>query len=148
MRGSQVQFRGPIARGAWIGDEKVRQWFEIVMDAAVDPHQQRAYICKSCWQMFTADEELWTLQYHVEAHEHWGDHPYDSRRPSRILTGEELVALHKLLFEQFDAVLPEAGTWKFQCKACKKRFPHRSDHRELLGHFRSCEAGGVKGPVQ
>lgn len=143
-----MQFRGPSARDAWIGNEKIRQWFEVAIDTAVEPHQQRAYVCKSCWQTFNADEELWTLQCHVEAHERWGNVPYDSRRPSAIMTGEQLVNLHQLLFERFDAVTPEAGAWKFQCKACMKRFPHRSDHRELLGHYRSCEASGVKGPIQ
>lgn len=143
-----MQFKGQSAKDAWVGDESIRRWFEIVIDAAFLPHQHRAYICKSCWQTFSTEEELWTLQCHVEAHERWGDVPYDSRRPSPILTGEQLVNLHQLLFERFDAVSPEAGAWKFQCKACKKKFPHRSDHRELLGHFRSCEAIEKKGSIQ
>ncbi len=143
-----MEFRRPSAKDAWVGDQKIRRWFEVVIDAAPDPHEHRAYICKNCWQIFGADDDLWALEYHVEAHERWCDTPYDSPRPSPILTGEQLVNLHKLLFEGFDAVTPEAGTWKFECKACKKRFPHRSDHRELLGHYRSCEAFGAKGPIQ
>lgn len=143
-----MEFKHPSAKNAWVGDGKIRQWFEVVIDAASEPHEHRAYICKNCWQLFRSDEDLWTLQCHMDAHERWGDLPYDARRPSPILTGEQLVNLHKLLFERFEAVIPEAGTWKFECKACKRRFPHRSDHRELLGHYRSCEAFKKEGPVQ
>lgn len=144
-----MQLRGPSARDAWIDNEKIRQWFEIVMDAAVEPHQQRAYVCKSCWHTFDADAELWSLQCHVEDHERWGAVPYGSKRTSPIImTGEQMANLHRLLFERFDAVTPEAGTWKFQCKVCKRRFPHRSDLGELLGHFRSCEATETNGLIQ
>jgi hypothetical protein len=144
-----MQFREPTARDAWIGNEMIRRWFEIVIDAAVEPRQHRAYVCKGCWHTFDADEELCTLQCHVEEHERWGAVPYGSNRMAPIIMpGEQMVNLHQLLFERFDAVTPEAGTWKFQCKACKKRFPHRSDLGELLGHFRSCEALEVQGPIQ
>jgi hypothetical protein len=143
-----MEFKRPSAKNAWVGDAKIRHWFEIVMDASSEPHEHRGYICKNCWQSFHADGDLWTLQCHIEAHERWNDKPYDSRRPSPILTGEQLVDLHKLLLERFDAIIPEAGTWKFECKACKRRFPHRSDHRELLGHYRSCEAFRKEGLVQ
>ena len=147
VRGNEMRI-GQSARDAWVSNEIIRQWFEIVIGAAFDPHQHRAYICKSCWQIFNADEELWTLQDHIEAHGRWGGLPYDSPRPPRSLTGEQLVSFHQMLIERFDTVIPEAGTWKFECKACKKRFPHRTDYRALVGHFSSCEALEMKGPIQ
>ena len=64
-----MEFRGPSAKDAWVGDQKIRHWFEIVIDTARDPHEHRAYICKNCWQMFDADDDLWALGCHVEAHE-------------------------------------------------------------------------------
>ena len=130
----------PSGQNAWIGDEEIRRWFEVVMDTASEPHEHRAYICKSCWQVFGSGERLWDIKVHVHAHERLGELPYASSRPPRILTGSQIISLHKLLLDRFEIVNPEVGTWKFECKACKRRFPHRSDHLELLGHHRFCEA--------
>jgi hypothetical protein len=143
-----ITYGDPKARDAWVNDERIRRWFEIVVDAAVEPHQHRACICKGCWLTFSADEKLWTLKNHMEDHERGNDQPYSSSRPDRNLTGEQVVSLHRLLFERFDAVIPEAGTWKFECKACKRRFPHRTVLPVLLLHERSCEAAAVSGLVQ
>lgn len=143
-----MRFVTPRGTNAWMNDEKIRRWFEIVIDASSEPHQQRAYICKSCWQMFGCGERLWDIKVHIDAHERLGELPYTSSRPPQILTGEQVVRLYKLLFEYFDAVNPEVGTWKFECKACKKRFPHRSDHLELLGHYRTCETVIRNMPIQ
>jgi len=143
-----MQFSGPIAKDAWKSDESLRYWFEIAIDFAFNPEQHRAYICKNCWQIFSADEDLWTVQNHLLTHEKHGDKPYDEFRPSRVLTGEQLMHLYMKLLEGFETVLPGAGTWKFRCRTCQKRFPHRTDHLELLGHFRTCDGGRQNGLIQ
>jgi len=81
-----ITYGDPKARDAWVNDERIRRWFEIVVDAAVEPHQHRACICKGCWLTFSADEKLWTLKNHMEDHERGNDQPYSSSRPDRNLT--------------------------------------------------------------
>jgi len=144
-----MEIRGPGALDAWVGNEKIRRWFEIVVDTAVEPHQQRAYICKGCWHTFDASIEVWRLEIHAEGHGDSGVSPYGSKRAiPLVMSGEQLVNMHQLLFERFNVVTPEVGAWKFQCKNCRERLPHRSSVAELLGHFQDCKGTEPKGPIQ
>ena len=143
-----MEYPFPTARDAWVNDKAIRRWFEIVIDAESAPHQHRAYICKCCWRKFYANQRLLDIEYHIETHERRGDLPYSSQCPSQILTGEQVMEINKQLLERFDTIIPEAGTWKFQCKACLRRFLHRSDYRELLEHYDSCRASKATGPIQ
>jgi hypothetical protein len=54
------------------------------------------------------------------------------------MTGEQVFNFHSMLMERFDVVTPEAGTWKFECKHCKKRLPHRTAFAGLMGHSLGC----------
>jgi hypothetical protein len=54
------------------------------------------------------------------------------------ITGEQVVDLHRTLVDRFEIVTPEVGTWKFECRRCRRRFPHRTPHKELIAHAAVC----------
>lgn len=127
----------PSAYNLWKSNETVRQWFEVTFDTSVTPPKHSGYVCKCCWEQFSADGNAMDLLSHAEAHGMEGEFPYMLDRPSPI-TGEEIVKLYKLISENFEPVMPVAGTWKFQCLRCEKLLPHRTAHKKLMHHAQIC----------
>lgn len=131
----------PSGHNAWKDSERIRTWFEVVFDMTETPPRHTAYVCKCCWEQMPASEDLIGLMAHAEWHESHGESPYSSRRASPI-TGEQIYDLYGQINLLFEAMMPEAGTWKFQCRKCKKRLPHRSTHKDLMLHARVCIGTG------
>lgn len=134
----------PSGYDAWKHNATLRQWFEVVLDTAASPPEHSAYMCKCCWEQFPASTELMKLIAHAGRHESQMESPYSSSRPSPI-TGEQVFDLYHGISDKFEAVTPEVGTWKFQCRSCKKLLPHRTTHRELMGHARMCGVADSRG---
>jgi hypothetical protein len=134
----------PSAYNAWKDNETLRQWFEVIFDTSVNPPEHSGYVCKGCWEQFEARTNAMRLIAHSGWHESQGDLPYSTPRPSAI-TGEQVFNLYSGIREYFDAVMPEAGTWKFECRSCKKLLPHRTAHRDLMEHARTCIVGDSPG---
>jgi hypothetical protein len=134
-------------KDAWKHDAQIREWFEVVFDTAVDPHIHTAYICKSCGQPFQARTSPFELLRHAKGHSGRRETP-DSGVRMTALSGEKIVELHQLLMQEFEIVAPEAETWKFQCRRCNKRLPHRTNYRDLLGHSLVCPAAVSSASVQ
>jgi len=128
----------PSGLDAWKDNETLRLWFEIVFDTTFSPPKHSGYLCKCCWEQFAAAENLMKLLAHAGSHESRGDVRYSSKRPLPI-TGEQVLDLYRSTLEHFEAVTPEVGTWKFQCRTCKELLPHRTTHKDLLDHSRVCE---------
>jgi hypothetical protein len=137
----------PSGKDAWKHDSKIRECFEVVFNTAVDPHCHTAYVCKSCWRQFEARTSPIELAGHALLHSSRSEPPYSSSRLT-TLSGEKIVEIHRLLIKGFEVVTPEAGTWKFECRRCNKRFPHRTDYLDLLGHSLVCRAAVSSGSVQ
>ncbi len=137
----------PSGEDAWKYDVEIREWFEVVFNTAVDPHVHTAYICKSCWRQFEASTSPITLRGHILLHSGQREAPYSSGRLT-ALSGEKIVELHRLLTLEFEIVTPEAGTWKFQCRRCNRRLPHRTDYLDLLSHSLACPVAVSSGSVQ
>jgi hypothetical protein len=127
----------PSGRNAWKQSEEIRRWYEVTFDTVPDESTHSGYVCKCCWEQFEAHTSPISLLGHATLHERRGERPYSRRRPASI-TGEQIVELHKSLVEAFQVVMPDAGTWKFECRRCKRKLPHRSTHRELLQHAAIC----------
>jgi hypothetical protein len=134
----------PSGYDAWKYNETLRQCFEVVSDTAASPPEHSAYVCKCCWEQFPASTELMKLIAHAGGHESQGELPYSSARPSPI-TGEQVFDLYHGISEHFEAVTPEVGTWKFQCRRCKKLLPHRTAHKDLMWHARTCPLADSRG---
>ena len=130
----------PSGKDAWKSSQPIREWFEVVFDTNVNPSEHTAYVCKSCWEQFDARTSPINLEGHALGHSSRAEKQY-SRARVTSLSGEAIVEFHGQLLDHFDIVTPEAGTWKFECKACKKRIPHRMTLRELLEHGVNCLAG-------
>jgi DNA-directed RNA polymerase subunit RPC12/RpoP len=124
-------------KDAWKRISSLREWFEVVLNVATEPHDHVGYVCKHCWQQFNADTSPLSLEGHAILHEQRGEQAYSTNR-LESLTGEKIIELHKLISTHFQPVVPEAGTWKFECLHCGKRLPHRSDYRELIQHGTIC----------
>lgn len=127
----------PNAREAWKRSEEIRNCFEVTFDMSVEPPKHMGFVCKCCWEQFDAAESLIRMSGHALGHSDRRDVPYSGVRPTPI-TGEQVCSLHSQLMERFDIVTPEVGTWKFECKACKKRLPHRTPVGGLMGHNAGC----------
>lgn len=127
----------PSGYNAWKHDETIRQWFEVVFDTFTNPMKHTGYVCKCCWEQFEANTNTITLLAHAGWHQSRGESLYPTDRPSAI-TGEEVWDLFHALSEHFQRVMPQAGTWKFQCRKCLKLLPHRTPHHELMSHARIC----------
>ena len=127
----------PSAHEAWKYNEEIRQYFEASFDMNVEPPKHVGFVCKCCWETFDAGESPIGLAGHALGHSQRSDIPYSRKRPSPI-TGEQVCDFHSQLMERFNMVLPEAGTWKFECKICMKRLPHRSSFIALLAHSEVC----------
>jgi hypothetical protein len=134
----------PSAYNAWKENETLRQWFEVIFDTFVNPPEHSGYVCKGCWEQFEARTNAMRLIAHSGWHESQGELPYSTARPFAI-TGEQVFDLYSGIREYFDAVTPAAGTWKFQCRSCKKLLPHRTTHRDLMEHARTCIVGDSPG---
>jgi hypothetical protein len=122
----------------------IRQWFEVVFDTTASPPEHSGYVCKCCWEQFPAATGLMNLIAHAESHESQRESPYASPRPSP-LTGEQVLDLYHGISEHYEAVTPEVGTWKFQCRKCKKLLPHRTARRDLTRHAQTCAAADSPG---
>lgn len=128
----------PSGTDAWRGSPTIRDWFEVVFDVTTTPHSNTAYICKCCWQQFRAGgTDPFRLEGHALLHTERGERPYATDRLS-FLSGEHILESHRLVNEHFAVVTPEVGTWKFECRCCRRRFPHRSDCRDLIHHGLEC----------
>ena len=134
----------PSGYNAWKENGTLRQWFEVVFETTASPPEHSAYVCKCCWEQFPARTELMKLLAHAGDHESQGDSPYLSKRPSAI-TGEIIFDLYSSISEHFEAVTPEVGTWKLQCRKCKKLLPHRTAHKDLMLHARTCAVADSHG---
>lgn len=128
-----------IARGydAWKHNETLRQWFEVVLDTTATPPEHTAYVCKSCWEQFPANTDVLGLLGHATRHDTEVEPPYSSSRPTPV-SGEQVFEMYRAISERFEAVTPEVGAWKFECKVCKVLLPHRSTHRDLMEHAKFC----------
>jgi hypothetical protein len=51
-----------------------------------------------------------------------------------IVTGKDAWKGNATIREWFEVVVPDVGTWKFQCRRCSTLLPHQSDYRDLLDH--------------
>lgn len=122
---------------AWKRSEEIRTYFEATFDMSVEPPKHTGFVCKCCWEQFDYQESLIRLGGHALGHSEKHDIPYSRARPTPI-TGEQVYALHSQLLERFNVVTPEVGTWKFECKICKKRLPHRTSVGGLMGHSLGC----------
>lgn len=128
----------PSSLNAWKYDQKLVDSFEIGFDVSVEPYRHTAYICKVCFRQFSANVGL--LSLHGHALLHLNERVAATTTPAErgLVSGERIVELYTTLVQYFDSVTPEAGTWKFECRHCKKRLPHRSDFDDLLRHARAC----------
>ncbi len=122
---------------AWKHSEEIRKCFEATFDMSVEPPKHTGFVCKCCWGQFDVAESPIRLGGHALGHSEKRDVPYSRARPS-AMTGEQVYALHSQLMERFNVVFPEVGTWKFECKCCKKRLPHRTSVGGLMGHSIGC----------
>ena len=129
----------PSAHEAWKNSDEIREYFEATFDMSIEPSQHVGFVCKCCWELFDSGESKIRLAGHALGHSERRDVPYSRRRPTPI-TGEQVCDFHSQLMERFDIVTPEVGTWKFECKICKKRLPHRTPVRGLIGHIFGCGA--------
>lgn len=134
----------PSAYNAWKDSETLRRWFEVVLDTSVNPPEHSGYVCKCCWEQFQARTDAMRLIAHSGWHESQKESPYSTPRPSPI-TGEQIFDLYCGISEHFEAVTPEVGTWKFQCRSCKKLLPHRTAHKDLMEHARTCTVADSPG---
>jgi hypothetical protein len=128
----------PSGVNAWKYDQHLADSFEIGFDVSVEPYRHTAYICKVCFRQFSANESLLTLHGHSLLHSAATIAAMPSPLQRGVLSGEHIVELYTTLVQYFDSVTPDAGTWKFECRHCKKRLPHRSDFDDLLRHARAC----------
>lgn len=122
---------------AWKHDEEIRKYFEAIFDMNVEPPAHTGFVCKCCREQFDCTESPVRLSGHALLHSERRDAPYSTARPLPI-TGEQVHQLYSMLKERFDAVTPEVGTWKFECKFCKNRLPHRTAVAGLMGHSEYC----------
>jgi hypothetical protein len=126
-----------IAHEAWKHSEEIHNYFEATFDMSVEPPKHMGFVCKCCWEQFDCQMSAISLAGHALVHSEKHDAPYSRVRPTPI-TGEQVRAFHSMLIERFDVVIPEVGTWKFECKICKKRLPHRTSVGGLIGHSFGC----------
>ncbi len=78
-------------KDAWRENATIREWFEVVFDTTVDPHNHSAYICKCCWQQFESNINAISLLSHASRHGSQGEAPYSTARLTQ-LTGERLLS--------------------------------------------------------
>jgi len=128
----------PSANGILESEPWVREYLEVVFDTAQQEAKVTAFICKVCWKQFDTQTNALSLLGHVEYHRSRQQKPYHSHR-RLFLSGEDILERRDALIKYFEVFTPEAGTWKFRCRTCDKRFPHRTDYDELLQHGVECE---------
>jgi hypothetical protein len=131
--------------GAWKSHEEIRQCFKVLFDMSSEPPRETGYVCKFCSQWFDSGDGLFELTNHAAMHRMNYNFPYATPRFAAI-TGEQVFDLHAQIAEAFEFAYPVVGTWKFDCKSCGRRFPHRTSACELAIHAKHCSSSLASRP--
>jgi hypothetical protein len=129
----------PTAESILQSEPWVKDYLEVIQDLAASRPKTVGFICKVCWKHYGSSTDAIGLLGHVANHKAQQHQPYLTPR-KLVVTGEEIIQKQEILTDSFKIVTPEASTWKFQCRACQRVFPHRTECDELIRHGLNCRA--------